>query len=1284
MSYQIQTTYISNINKEKQRLASKDRVKPRQTVTVRINTNDIFGNKSENKIKTTTSKFNFQKDSQNQKKIYLVKATKIINNSNLLVKNLIIKNSKNSSVSKPTSMASSANRTISKEDNNNNKEKKIFQTIDANPRDIKDIKNNNINHIVKEINSKTIKSICSNLKYKTNTFIPNRTNCYANNSTNTTINNPFQQNTLNYSQINPNNPFNFMNQPISPMTLEMEIFKKMKMRERKNTEKNMKFKRDYNSAQKKNILNKANLNLNSNKYPKNDFDKLKEKPHLQTEISDKINFNLEKHNTQKMQKDITIQIDDNNIYQINSNNKYNTLFTESEINLNPHDYLSINNSIENNNICSISSSINNINGNEKSKNEKNSKNNKKSSILYNQNKAIKNAVKIANFMTIDDKRMTNNSKKPIDNNINNINNYKKLRLNNIMKTYQVKSLRIHKAKSRKTHNYMTNYQKNINFMKKNNLKKSSNINLNKSNSNEEKLKNNKNINSSKQKIRKVIKIHSKSLHVSNDLQKKNNDELNKESSIKFFAILKKILLKILKIDFELLKKYNLRKEESIKCIKIKKIDILKRINKNKLINNRFMPKNRHKVNPKRNIEIKKNNKTELKKEKNLSSDIINKNNKEGVLSAKSINFIEHQKSYNFNKKIITIKQETKLKEKINNININNNLINRTIQENKIDKKDVQNHEIKNNDLIKSKNIINLNNKKVDNNDLNHNIKSDEPINLNRIILNNKIIKENKLIKGFEIIKQYYYNNLMINKKYVLSKMKDSNNTNKRIEAIERIEIILYKVYLNFIKYLFLKIKVFINNKKKIEGIEKFLLIFSKLCKKKINASFLKLKKYVKSNKKNEGIDKIFNYLNKKINDIMKEEYIKFKEYVYNKRKIEGTERIYNFYLIKLNLCKKNAFIKLKEYINNNKKIEGTYHLYDFLLKKIYLIKTFPFFQLKKYINENKKNESIERFISFFINISKNDINYAFLQLKKFSNIKRKIKGTKLLNIILFNRITIIRLKALNCIDIYACKKVKSELINKIIEIINKKKMEIIENTFHELKNSIYYINIIKGFGIIDKIVKIEKNKLNYLFLISLKNIYNYSLKRHNIIFLEGTLYKLLMYRRAKVFIKIKKFSEKNKIIHEYNIISKIGNNNEKSIINNKLNKSNNSMFNNKNFINKSHDNIISNNINHNINKNNSSIFTKQNTAKKWLNNNKIDNTTFNFKIDSNYQRKIISPQKDFISFTISTNRMDKKPNSNCENKEIENDDEIWTINVEKWEANQSINDSFYKKKNDNI
>ena len=135
MSYQTRTTYITNLNKKKQRLESKDGVKQRQTFITRINAKDILGNKSENKRKTTTSKFNFQKEkeipNQNQKKVYLVKALKTIDSFNPLTKKLLIKNSKNSSISKPSNITSSTNRIRTKEDNNN-KEKTLFQTIDAN------------------------------------------------------------------------------------------------------------------------------------------------------------------------------------------------------------------------------------------------------------------------------------------------------------------------------------------------------------------------------------------------------------------------------------------------------------------------------------------------------------------------------------------------------------------------------------------------------------------------------------------------------------------------------------------------------------------------------------------------------------------------------------------------------------------------------------------------------------------------------------------------------------------------------------------------------------------------------------------------------------------------------------------------------------------------------------------------------------------------------------------------------------------------------------------------
>ena len=446
------TINLNNKNNLTKKLEFKDNSKgiPRAVIPNKINTKDIFYNKSESKEKSTTRKFNIQK--QNQKIIFLVKNIKQIENNNYLTKKVIIKTSKNNSLSKPLSINSSRKQTINRDcnnkdknkenykDNNIDKKNKIYhsKTIDIKKNESKNNVNINSNTI-KEKNNKTIKNICSNLKYKTTTFIPKRMSTGVNKTINNhSINNPFEENNFNNSCVKSNNPFLFMNQPISPMTLEMEKFKKTKLKERKNTEKNLKIakKREYNS------INKGNKNSNkikkNTKVSKNEYNLDKYKDYFQTETSekyDKKHFKLEKYEIPKINKESTLEVD-TNIYQISytNSNKYKNIYTE-ESNINPQEYMSINNSIEFNNIYSISSSSNNnLNESEKSK-DKDSLKNKKTSILYTNNNYNNKSLKTSSFTAYNSKTEQNLSK---DNNI--ILNNKNSNLNKFMNTFKNKSL----------------------------------------------------------------------------------------------------------------------------------------------------------------------------------------------------------------------------------------------------------------------------------------------------------------------------------------------------------------------------------------------------------------------------------------------------------------------------------------------------------------------------------------------------------------------------------------------------------------------------------------------------------------------------------------------------------------------------------------------------------------------------------------------------------------------------------------------------------------------------
>ena len=213
MSNKIRNTYTSNIIREYQKSEdnnkNKSKSKKRATVTSKINTKDIFENKSEIKIKTTISKFNFEKS--NEKRVYYIKSIKTIENPTNLYKKLNIK------IKKPLNIYKPRIKTESKDDK---QEKKTFQskTLEIkndfdNNLNIINIYNNNTNIIntintdsnfINEISKRTIKNIdtissainlSSNDKYKSNTFMPNRVNSSIdNNSINTNISNHLQKN----------------------------------------------------------------------------------------------------------------------------------------------------------------------------------------------------------------------------------------------------------------------------------------------------------------------------------------------------------------------------------------------------------------------------------------------------------------------------------------------------------------------------------------------------------------------------------------------------------------------------------------------------------------------------------------------------------------------------------------------------------------------------------------------------------------------------------------------------------------------------------------------------------------------------------------------------------------------------------------------------------------------------------------------------------------------------------------------------------------------------------
>ena len=147
-----------------------------------------------------------------------------------------------------------------------------------------------INPYINTEPNNTIKAIKANIKYKEKTFIPNKIDNKNINRKNLNTRSEPENNIKNNDKIDrnrnqsqKNNPFNMINQPIDPMTIEMKKYKKMKMRENKIIlEKKSVQKRIPNSYKK---IKKTKTNIN--------FDNIK-KEITTIEKNNESNFNEKK------------------------------------------------------------------------------------------------------------------------------------------------------------------------------------------------------------------------------------------------------------------------------------------------------------------------------------------------------------------------------------------------------------------------------------------------------------------------------------------------------------------------------------------------------------------------------------------------------------------------------------------------------------------------------------------------------------------------------------------------------------------------------------------------------------------------------------------------------------------------------------------------------------------------------------------------------------------------------------------------------------------------------
>ena len=156
--------------------------------------------------------------------------------------------------------------------NSNNKVRNTFSNLkyktNINSSSKNRVKNKKFNTINININTSNNTVINNHIKENSNlNTITNVTNESLSNEIPRSSNKVYSKNKLDESQAKQNrNPFDFMNQPVSPMRIEMEKFKEMKTKERKSAmQKIIKEKRKFSSSNKYlQQVNKTDINLSKN------------------------------------------------------------------------------------------------------------------------------------------------------------------------------------------------------------------------------------------------------------------------------------------------------------------------------------------------------------------------------------------------------------------------------------------------------------------------------------------------------------------------------------------------------------------------------------------------------------------------------------------------------------------------------------------------------------------------------------------------------------------------------------------------------------------------------------------------------------------------------------------------------------------------------------------------------------------------------------------------------------------------------------------------------------
>ena len=803
-----------------------------------------------------------------------------------------------------------------------------------------------------------IKAIKSSIKIKEKTFIPNKNKSNYKNikptisisDTQTNIqlikNNKF--NTINKSQKRKENPFNLhlFEQPIDPMTLEMEKFKKMRLGEKNYIKKKLSMNRKLNSSRKMPKINNSN-NINDLTKSEdiveilktfNTFDATEDKVFNDNKYIFKSYIeNIENiakgrlaQNKEKLKKDNKLKINStisfSNSYSIN----YKSLNIESDIKNSITNRQSIktfesSKKLENKNDIALKERAKKITKEKEAL--KKALTSKKSSSLGSMPKnPVKKRIKITKKNT--EKKMIVNR---LSNEIKSIKSYDTIpqqtyHKNKIINTVKIKTnkkkskIDVNNSKNKSSDNIS---KVNVIIKKKFNivsnimgLKKKENIKYFL-----KQLKQYTNIKEIKNEIN-AEKNNKKNEIISLELNKKEkNNKINKEAFDKFSEFYNKKLIKLKKYSLSKMKHYsNIKKKiESIKHIRI--IINKKYISKIKSffasIKKYISNKNKIKSAQKFIIFFSKYYKSKVSKSYLFIKQLI-KTRKKFDATKKIKNCISKYISNEKNKIFTNFKNyfnKSKRKEAI--LLMSKIFLNKNKQMKK--------------DIFNSMNMYYKKKKKIESINTIRNLLINGRKNKVKMYIYNikNICGYKNKIKSIRNLSDLIKRKILFDKKMSYNSIKKYYFMMKIIEGINRFNDIFIQIKLTKLRIYFFEL---INNIKKIRisnGFQKIAKIYSSKKKVKDNKTFKLIKQYYKSQIKKNQILLLFNSIfNKRTKAIKKLVIEYFKNYIkeyQNKKKLMNMyiDTTSSFVLEKKNVNQKNENINKIENNNiiNNKTIK---------------------------------------------------------------------------------------------------------------------------------------------------------------------------------------------------------------------------------------------------------------------------------------------------------------------------------------------------------------------------